>query len=394
MLKFRTRVYPVCVCIVAFVSAVCAQSTPLASCTVPPSSVVPYTGTGNGPGVCPSEFWNATAQTNPSYCYSATMHCANVNTPDLNFIFSYDTPTVSPLKGTIVFFAGGGGTLGQLSPEGQFAQDYFTNGYEIVQIAWNTDWEQSADSLHILTAAGRPAGFLNYVLSTPLLNAQSVNPRAAVCAQGGSAGSAALGYSLVWYGDSNGNYLSKDLSNVELMVGPVLSRIDSGCYVPPAGQNTTTIGICYSPQYGCTPATKGWSNLIAYIDGYAEAVRTWTNDNTCANGAPTSSASAQSWLAESIVTGTGGNFNYPTTSMAGWLCSTYITGTCTGGNACPNNSSSEGEEFYNQFTTSSQASSYQLTGMLLCNGAEGVAGGTDPDNPQQTGAEARSALAC
>jgi hypothetical protein len=79
----------------------------------------------------------------------------------------------------------------------------------------------------------------------------------------------------------------------------------------------------------------------------------------------------------SIVNGTGGNFTYSNLGLAGWLCASSQPSTCN--NACPNNSSAEGQQFYLQFTSSSQAVQYRLTGIAQCNGAEGIVDGQDPD---------------
>ena len=89
----------------------------------------------------------------------------------------------------------------------------------------------------------------------------------------------------------------------------------------------------------------------------------------------------------SIITGTGGNFSYPSLGMAGWLCSSFASGTCTTP-GCPNNSPAEGEVFYNEFTTSAHPAGYKLTGILNCDGAEGVTVGTDPDSGSQYGYQA------
>jgi hypothetical protein len=349
-----------------------AQTAPLSPGTV--SGVALY----NGNGVCPSEFFSA-SPANPAVCYSATMTCANqTTTPNLNFIYSYDKPA-SPL-GTVVFFPDGPGELGSVKMDNQFAADYYNDGYEIVQIAWTTTtgWEQTSDTLGIMTAACRPAGFMNYVLHTSLLNARIGNSSAGLCAQGSSAGSGALGYTLAWYGDTNGSYLSTDLDNVELVSGPVFGDVQMGCEVAVGGQHPV-VPICYpGQQFGCSIGTTGWGSPSEYIDGYAVAVRNWTNDQTCAGTSTTSGTSNRQWKAMSIVTGTGGNFTYPSLGLAGWLCATSTPNSCT--DACPNNSASEGEQFYNQIGSSSQAAGYKVTGILGCMGAENVVDGQDPDN--------------
>jgi hypothetical protein len=306
------------------------------------------------------------------------MHCANpTTTPDLDFIYSYDKPA-APLSGSIVFLPGSGGTLGKLVGDGQFVQDYFNDSYEVIQVAWQTDWQQTSDPLALMTAAGRPAGFLNYVLNTPLLNARSTIPTAGLCAQAVSAGSGGAGYALAWYADSAGNYLNADLDNVELMSGPVFANVEAGCMVI-SPSLTAAQTICPAGQYGCSPGTTTWQNPEPYVPVDAQQVRAWTNDNTCANAMQTSSTSNQNWLAMSIVNGSGGNFTYSNLGMAGWVCATSTS--CSLPN-CPNNSAAEGEFFYTLFTSGSHPAGYKLTGITSCENAEGVAQGTDPDTGQ------------
>ena len=291
-----------------------------------------------------------------------------------NVIFSHDTPA-GTLKGTIVLLTGSGGNLGTLDGNFDFAYDYFKASYEIVQIAWPSDWEQTSDTFGMMTGACRPAGFLDYVRTTASLNARLTNSSAGLCAQGASAGSGALGYSLAWYKDSAGNYLSTDLDNVELLSGPVFSNVKFGCQFPPppSGYNV----VCHTGQFGCSPGTTTWSSGLQYVGAALTGIRSWTGDVTCNNGSTTSSSSNSNWLAMSIVNGTGGNFSYPTLGLAGWLCASSVPSTCT--SACPNNSAGEGEQFFNQITSSTQAAGYKLTGILGCTGAEGVKDGTDPD---------------
>jgi hypothetical protein len=244
-----------------------------------------------------------------------------------------------------------------------------------------SDWEQTvSDGVNpppgIMVAACRPAGFLNYVLNTPLLNARSVSSTNGLCAHALSAGAGAVGYSLVWYEDQNSNYLSTDYDNVELTSGPVFGDIKLGCqFPPPAGPYTV---ICGAGQNGCSTGTTAWSNNPAYIDTDLRWVQGWTGNLTpaCNNGSQSTAANDPKWKAMSIVTGTGGNFTYLNLAMAGWLCAT--SSPCT--TECPNNSAAQGEQFFNQFTSKSQVAQYTLTGITNCYQSEGVADGTDPDN--------------
>jgi hypothetical protein len=84
---------------------------------------------------CPSAFYSNPAI--PAVCHIANLSgCLGAD--NLNFKYSYDSPG-SPL-GTIVFFSGHGGTTPDTT-ENDFAGDYFKAGYEIVQLAWEDDWE-------------------------------------------------------------------------------------------------------------------------------------------------------------------------------------------------------------------------------------------------------------
>lgn len=283
---------------------------------------MPYNDGIHPPGTCPADFTSPAGSGNPPFCYSATVTCANVNstTPPLGLVYSYVTPP-SPI-GTIVLFSEAGGVLGGLHEvNGQFVIDYYNANFEVVEVAWvNSDWEQTSDPLGIMTAACRPAGFLNYVLTTPLLNSRLSKSTNGLCAQGISAGSGAVGYSLAWYLDSNGAYLNTDYDNVELESGPVFSNIEFGCEVP---QPPVLASICPPGQFGCSPATTQWSNFFSYIDPNVGSIRQWTytaTGNACNNGTATSSSNNQKWLSMSIVNGSGGSFSYPNLGMAGWLC--------------------------------------------------------------------------
>jgi hypothetical protein len=366
----------IAVALVVLCGSLAAQTSPLAPgyLTAPPTLY-------NNTGVCPADFFSDS--TTPATCYSATMACS-IGAGNIGLTFSQDVP-VSPV-GTIVFFGSGGGeTPNTGAPDfTSFAQYYFNHNYQIVQVAWLSDWENTNTPLSpgsfqpsILNAACRPAGFLNYVYNNLLPS--SGTP---MCAQGSSAGSGAIAYSLAWYGDSNLAYLNLKVKNAELLSGPVFGDISLGCSVPAAGQNIPTVPICYpGQQFGCSPGTTGWGNFPAYIGNYATHVRTWTGQNSCANGTTTTQLVDQIWKGMSIVNGSSGSFSYRNTGLAGWLCNTYMPGTCTAQSECPNNSAAEGEQFYNQFTSTTQAVGYRLTGILQCNGAELVGPGGDPDSP-------------
>src|SRR5207237_5887380 len=135
---------------------------------------------------------------------------------DLTFTYGYLAPT-GAINGTVVFFSGGSGTKPSESADDlSLVGQYFAANYEIVQVAWYTDWEypHGLTGGNIQYAACRPAAFLKYVHAT-----QALYSGGGMCAQGASAGSAAIAYSLAWYGADS--FLDK----VELLSGPVFSDI-------------------------------------------------------------------------------------------------------------------------------------------------------------------------
>jgi hypothetical protein len=106
--------------------------------------------------------------------------------------------------------------------EDEMLQYYVQQGYEVVQVAWGGPWEQQDTNPNIQNAACRPATFLNYVY-TNIFAPAIKGPAAGFCAQGFSAGSAAIAYSMAYYGEAG------QLDNVELISGPVLSDLKQGC---------------------------------------------------------------------------------------------------------------------------------------------------------------------
>lgn len=336
-------------------------------------------------------------------CVSATLTgCASVQ--DLGFTYGYLAPS-GPPQGVIVYFDGTGGTrASEEAVEIQMLQYYSQQNYEVVQIAWSTDWEQTQYPFqqgvygNIQNAACRPATFLNYVYTniyTPMTQGTSGNPRAGMCAQGFSAGSAAIVYSLAYYGAV--------LDAVELISGPVLSDVEQGCHVPYDQQVT----VCpYDkngvPQYGCRLGSDTpWSLLPTYVEYDADYVSGWTNDvnNTCAGTSKTSPDWNARWLAQSIVDQNAGatpTFNYPNTAMSGWLCNVVSNpnkincGSNYQYDYCPNNSSPQGQIFYANITSANSPRAYNVYSVDACHGPEGAPQGTVSylgNEPAQTAIE-------
>jgi len=360
--------------LILFALQVPAQTAPLPTGTVAKVGL-PYS--------CPTGVGWVTGMT----CQNATVSGCGGMQP-LNFTYGYESPT-GTLKGTIVLLSGGGGTRPSTeTAETTFGQSYLAGGYQVVQFAWQSEWENShippspfgvpPPAYSILTGACRPATFLKYVND----NLYTKTSTSGMCAQGSSAGSGAVAYALVWYG------ADQFLNNAELLSGPVFGNIEDGCKVP----NEPNVTICGlgsdgTQQYGCNyPSSDGihygWSDAPQYIEGYLTAVQGWAGDNFCQNvpvGGSTSSSSNQNWLNMSIMAN-GGNLSFPNTRMGGWLCDP--TSISCNGRACQNNSAAQGEYFYTNFTGQMHPRVYSLTGIHSCIADEGVAGGYTPQNVQ------------
>jgi hypothetical protein len=283
-------------------------------------------------------------------CFHGTVESCP-NTDDLGFTYGFEDPAEEPL-GTIVFLEGKGGTTPYGDPV--YAQKYLQQGYQVVYLAWDTDWELSGTTTgnSIKNAACRPATFLNYIN-------QNLYTRGGMCAQGSSAGAGALGYSLAWYGSSS------YLDNVELLSGPVFGDVEQGCMVP----NAPVVNVCADGQYGCDGPQ--WPDSPAYVGGDQILVGEWSGQTTCNRGQATSSLANTTWKQMSIVDGTNDpSFNYPQTAMAGWLCSNV--------DSVQNNSAAQANFFYQQFTRGGQTAGYSVTRINNCLGVEGVTEGKTP----------------
>jgi hypothetical protein len=312
---------------------------------------------------------------NGAQCYNATMSGCN-NVASIGLTFGWIGPQ-SPV-GTIVFFSGTGGTTPATTggDEKTYAT-FYAQTYEVVQVEWDFPWEEYSNGTggSFLDGACRPATFLSYINGTSAYHV-SGSP---MCAQGTSAGSAQIAYSLAWYGA--GSYLTY----AELLNGPVLSQIDTGCASYPVELDET---ICATSngtkQYGCTAKTNSWTDSPTYVPNFNASIDTWsgTPANSCAG--PNSYAYLSTWKPMGIVDGSNGTtsptFSYPT-GIHAWLCANYATVNgvyeCAPP-SCPNNSASQGNFFYKQFTSSGNKN-FQLTGVNACNQEEGVSDGTDPD---------------
>jgi len=329
----------------------------------------------------PSDGWYSYTNSGTTYymlCQLADIFCPNAQSTSFTFGFLNPAgivPGVSQTKGVIVLFNGAGGT----SPgSALYAANYFTAGYEVVEMEWDGDWEQTYYPFpngiygNIQNAACRPATFLNFVYTSIFPSIQQANSQAAMCAHGSSGGSAQIAYSLAYYGA--GSYLD----NVELLSGPVLSDVEQGCQWGPQAPQVNVCGQTNynGGQYGCQlGGGPTWSISPTYVPNANASVGNWTGDPTCANAnnsGPTGAASESRWLAQSIVdqeaiTGLGAapTFNYLSTGMSAWLCRKVKIGT---GSA--NNSSPHGQIFYKNIGSTNSPPNYGVYAVDNCNGAE------------------------
>ena len=154
---------------------------------------------------------------------------------------------------------------------------------------------------------------------------------------------------------------------MEFLAGPAFGDIMQGCEIPRAPK----VAVCPPGQFGC----QGWPSYATleypeYINSAQHDVGDWTGDMHC--GEQTGGNNGN-WLDQSIVeTATGQpSFNYPSTSMVGWLCASSDDGTY-------NSSSPQGEIFFEQFAQPSQLlpNNYDVYAVYTCHEDEEVATGT------------------
>jgi hypothetical protein len=295
----------------------------LSICSVAQTNPLPLGSVSNVSSVtCTSEFKS-------SVCYQAKVSCPN--TADIGVMWGVRG---SGHKGTVVFLGGGGGTV----PSGNsFYSRYNTAGLVSIEVAWATDWELAGSpyAANILSAACRPATLLNYF--------HSQMAHGSLCAQGMSAGSSQVAYSLSWYG------LAEELTNAELISGPVLSNITDGCKLP---NRTPTVRVV--PTNG-----QPWSDPIAYVTE-ATALTVWTG-NQCLPATESSLAAEESWDDQSTVQ-PGASLSFPNTNLSAWVCNNGL-----------NPSAGQSYLFFSQVVTP-----FALTAITNCAGAEGVTSGYTP----------------
>ncbi len=257
-------------------------------------------------------------------CFSAVVSCPNV--PDIGVTLGIS----SGPAGTIALMGGSGGTAPGGTTE---VPEYQSRGFGIAQFAFASDWEDGANDIR--ATACRPATVLDYFYNR--------EGGGIYCAQGISAGSSGIGYSLAWYG------LDTELDNAELSVGPVFSDITQGCEVPKADK------ITILPTDG-----DRFEDDPQYVGGEISSLTRWTGQQ-CLPPGPTSQTTNSSWTAQSVVQDSA-NLSYPNTTISGWVCDNGL-----------NPSAAQAYLFFSQVT-----SSWDLTRLSKCTGAEGIETGVTP----------------
>jgi hypothetical protein len=314
-------------------------------------------------------------------CYTTTIsNCSNHN-------FAGDPSVIAPLGATIavstppawngstIFLHNGsnGEDYFNQGDSTSYAEEYYNNGFQVVQMIWvGQGWQNApGEPVQILKyEACRPATLLNAVYQN--IHGGSSAP-GAMCAQGHSAGSAAMAYALAWYGAAD------YLADVVLTSGPVYANVEAGCQYPYAQAFKTPIEVCPPTQFGCVDGSEGgWLDAAQYFvtdgdaaKGVAGYTITGANcNNWTGSGQSTTATQNQDWGGMSVVSA-GASYSYPATRLYAFLCATSSTGQ-------QNNSAAQGQLFYQNFTSVVQTLDYDVYRVDSCMGDEMIWFGTLP----------------
>ncbi len=282
-----------------------------------------------------------------SVCYTATVICPN----ETNMPVTFGVTTPPAPRGTIVLHDGDAGMGPFVDPGASdgLARYYFQAGFQVVQLAWGSAWEESPPR-SIKSGACRPATFFQYIYEnfysggdSPVYN-PTTNPKAGFCLQGHSAGAGAVAYYLTHYGGAA--YVDKAIFSS----GPQFAEIDQGCEVPAP---TSPVTVCPNGG-GVWPCAAGvdppgdWTEYPTYT--YAQ-LGGWT-DSPCSAGIPTSPSQDTAWSIMSIVdlqqTPPDSNYVMPQTALSAYLC--HYTGSLV------NPSEAQGWLYFSQLQQANVAS--------------------------------------
>jgi hypothetical protein len=213
---------------------------------------------------------------------------------DLAAVVVVSLPAGSP-EGSVILHDNLGGTT--LLDDG-FVAAYEALGFRVVQVEWQSDWEQSY--VGIKHAACRYATLVDWIFS----NVHAEGRSRGFCAQSYGGGSGGLFFSLAEYGAGN------VLDAVTVSEGPPFARIDLGC-------TPTTPPRAACPGLPSVP--------VAYSDGVLQIISQWEMAPTCGTaGAP--SRDAPRWESDSILS-PGATLSFPHTSLAAWYCTSGFDAT-------------------------------------------------------------------
>ncbi len=232
-------------------------------------------------------------------CTDVKVACPGLS--DINVTVAVAVPSGTP-KGTVTFHSGGSGT--QLLNSG-FPDAYVKDGFNVVQVAWASEWSSSS-GIGIKTAACRPATLFQYIFTTVHSSSRSTG----FCGQGISGGGAALTYSLGNYG------LGDYFDHIVVASGPAVARLDYGC--------DSALNKAGPPNL-CPLLT---SAIYAYSASVAKHINDLEGTTSCGSSNPLQS-DINRWSADSIVNADA-NFSLPKTSMSWFECVTLPVNESTG----------------------------------------------------------------
>ena len=248
-------------------------------------------------------------------CYHAVVSCPIM--PDLGLTYGVSTPAATS-NGTVAFVSASGGTVvlpGNIKNDAPF--DLFHAGFQIVQFAWDSDWQMGSTAGSLKIAACRVATFLNYIDSQYYLANPNNAPTAGMCAHSQSGGGGGLAFSLTYYG------ISSFLDKAVFVSGPQYGDMVQGCWVP----NYPDVDVC-APQngvypMGCNSASADWTALPTYVRGQASNLSIeLAHHPVCNNPKHTyNSIDFGQLTATSLVDGASdASYNYPQTAITAWEC--------------------------------------------------------------------------
>ncbi|MEA2691826.1 MAG: hypothetical protein QOJ16_1213 [Acidobacteriota bacterium] len=210
------------------------------------------------------------------------------------------------LKGTVFLHSGGGGTSNFTSggsAHRTLETNYEAAGFQLLDIAWDSDWEQTSTP-SILDGACRPASVARWAFSSPHVHGGRRD--IGFCGQGQSGGSAVMGYLLAEYG------LEDTFDYAMFSAGPVFARVDCGC-------DTAAPGCALTQLCPELPLATMQAHLGYAAGGQQAWLDSLTGTSTCGQNTG-SNPGDPIWKADSVVTAPGADLVYLKTGMSAWYC--------------------------------------------------------------------------